>query len=549
MKYCYLGYVNKRAKTYEKFILMTVGRALKYIDESLLVSKVFANRKMAAMLALGFSAGLPILLVYTVLSAWLRESGASRSTIGFFVVVGFAYSLKFIWAPLVDRMKIPGFSKLLGNRRAWILFSTLGTTLAILSMSFQDPSKDLVSVAFCAVLIAFSSATLDVCVDAWRVDISKNEEQAAMSAVYQLGYRFGMVSAISGGLFLADIGGYQLTYIGLAFLALLGSSTPLWAAEPHKKNKSTNENKTEAFNCLIKGSLTLLIISALLYLGIKDGGYLRYIGSSLYNIYEGIYSYLPAGVGKSIAFFVLMIFSLLPFLGTVFFLTLGRSYLKKDEIYNVPIIGDLADLVKRTGWMALLVFAIVVSYRISDTTMGVMAMPLYIDLGYSKAVIGGVKGIFGISMLIFGAFAGSWSVAKIGMSKTMIFGAFVTIFTNLNFAWLATVSTPNTIYLFSTIGADNLAAGFSGSVFIAFMSILVNKKYSASQYALFSSLFALYGKSLAAFSGVLADKVDYVWFFVLTSVLGLPALIFVLYAWLNGFTDSINEDAVAKSCL
>jgi PAT family beta-lactamase induction signal transducer AmpG len=135
------------------------------------------------------------------------------------------------------------------------------------------------------------------------------------------------------------------------------------------------------------------------------------------------------------------------------------------------------------------------------------------------------------------------------MSKTMIFGAFVTIFTNLSFAWLATVSTPKTIYLFSTIGADNLAAGFSGSVFIAFMSILVNKKYSASQYALFSSLFALYGKGLAAFSGVLADKVDYMWFFVLTSVLGVPALIFVLYAWLNGFTDSINENAEAKSCL
>ena len=174
---------------------------------------------------------------------------------------------------------------------------------------------------------------------------------------------------------------------------------------------------------------------------------------------------------------------------------------------------------------------------------------LYIDLGYSKTVIGAVKGVFGISMLIFGAFAGSWSVAKIGMSKTMVFGAFVTIFTNLSFAWLATVSTPKTVYLFSTIGADNLAAGFSGSVFIAFMSILVNKKYSASQYALFSSLFALYGKSLAAFSGVLADKVDYMWFFVLTSVLGIPALIFVLYDWLNGFTDSINENAVAKSCL
>jgi len=439
-------------------------------------------------------------------------------------------------------------------------------------MSFQDPSKDLVSVAFCAVLIAFTSATLDICVDAWRVDISKNEEQAAMSAVYQLGYRFGMVSAISGGLFLADIGGYKLTYIGLAFLAFLGSSTPLWAAEPHKESKSIRENKIKAFNCLFRGLITLLILAVILYLGIKEGGYFRYIGRFSYNIYQDVFSNLPSGVVKSIGFFVLFFVSLLPFGGTIFFLTFGRSYLNRDEIYKVPIIGDLADLVKRTGWMALLVFAIVASYRISDTTMGVMAMPLYIDLGYSKTIIGAVKGVFGISMLIFGAFAGSWSVAKFGMSKTMVFGAFITIFTNLSFAWLATIktmvfgafitiftnlsfawlatiSTPKTVYLFSTIGADNLAAGFSGSVFIAFMSILVNKKYSASQYALFSSLFALYGKSLAAFSGVLADKVDYMWFFVLTSVLGIPALIFVLYDWLNGFTDSINENAVAKSCL
>jgi len=293
----------------------------------------------------------------------------------------------------------------------------------------------------------------------------------------------------------------------------------------------------------------LLILAVILYLGIKEGGYFRYVGRFSYNIYQEVFSNLPSGVVKSIGFFVLFFVSLLPFGGTIFFLTFGRSYLNRDEIYKVPIIGDLADLVKRTGWMALLVFAIVASYRISDTTMGVMAMPLYIDLGYSKTIIGAVKGVFGISMLIFGAFAGSWSVAKFGMSKTMVFGAFITIFTNLSFAWLATISTPKTVYLFSTIGADNLAAGFSGSVFIAFMSILVNKKYSASQYALFSSLFALYGKSLAAFSGVLADKVDYMWFFVLTSVLGIPALIFVLYDWLNGFTDSINENAVAKSCL
>ena len=172
---------------------------------------------MAAMLVLGASAGLPILLVYTVLSIWLREAGVSRSAIGFFVLVGFAYSLKFLWAPLVDRVKIPGFSELLGKRRGWMLFAILGTALSMLAMSFQDPTASLANVALCAVLVALSSATLDICVDAWRVDSASNEKQAAMSAVYQLGYRFGMIIAVSGGLFLADIGGFGLTYAGLAF--------------------------------------------------------------------------------------------------------------------------------------------------------------------------------------------------------------------------------------------------------------------------------------------------------------------------------------------
>jgi len=168
------------------------------------------------------------------------------------------------------------------------------------------------------------------------------------------------------------------------------------------------------------------------------------------------------------------------------------------------------------------VFAIVATYRISDTTMGVMAMPLYIDLGYNKSVIGGVTGLFGITMLIFGAFMGAWSATKYGMAKTMIAGAILTIATNLVFAGLATVTSPKAIYLFATIGAE---------------------------YALFSSLFAFYGKSLAAFSGVLADKIDYMWFFVVTSLFGVPALILVIYTWLSGFTDSIDENAVAKTRL
>jgi len=528
------------------------------LDDAFLISEIFASRKMAAMLALGASAGLPILLVYAVLSAWLREAGVSRSTIGFFVVVGFAYSLKFIWAPLVDRIKIPGFSKLLGKRRGWILFAILGTALAMISMGFQDPSKDLAGVAVCAALIAFSSATLDICVDAWRVDSATNDEQAAMSAVYQLGYRFGMITAVSGGLFLADNIGFQLSYTVLALIAFIGGSTPIWAGEPDWIRDGVSAEKRHIISTiglLCIGLLTLLIIAAFLYFGMQEGGYfrdfsyLKKLGGRRLDRAMSVLSNITPEFWKSVGFFFLTTAYLLPFLGTFYFLTFGRKSLSGDKIYNVPIIGDLADLVQRTGWMAMMVFAIVASYRISDTTMGVMAVPFYIDLGYSKSVIGGAKGVFGVTMLIMGAFLGGWSATKHGLARAMIAGAILTILTNLIFAWLATASSPKAIYLFATIGADNIAAGFAGSVFIAFMSILTNKKFSATQYALFSSLFAFYGKSLAAFSGVLADKIDYMWFFVVTSLIGVPALIFVIYTWLSGFTESIDENAVAKSGL
>ncbi len=529
---------------------MPTQSLLKKLDETFLVSEIFASRKMAAMLALGASAGLPILLVYTVLSGWLREAGVSRSTIGFFVIVGFAYSLKFLWAPLVDRLKIPGFCTLLGQRRGWILFSILGTALAMLAMSVQDPTTNLGGVALCAALIAFSSATLDICVDAWRVDSANNTEQAAMSAVYQLGYRFGMIAAASGGFILADIGGFKLTYSVLALVAFIGGSTPLWAGEPNwVRDKFRPENRSlfSTLSLFSAGLFTLFAIAAFLYFGMVEGGYLRRAGALIKSGFNAALSGF-SDQGRTRLGASLLIFTfLLPFLGTIYFLTLGRKLLAQERTYTIPIIGDLADLVRRTGWMALLVFAVVATYRISDTTMGVMAVPFYIDIGYSKSVIGVVKGAYGITMLIFGAFFGAWSASKHGLARAMIIGAILTIITNLVFAWLASISEPKTAYLFATIGADNIAAGFAGSVFIAFMSILTSKTYSASQYALFSSLFAFYGKSLAAYSGVLADKIDYMWFFVVTSAFGLPALIFVIFAWLSGFTESVDENAMAKT--
>jgi hypothetical protein len=333
---------------------------------------------------------------------------------------------------------------------------------------------------------------------------------------------------------------------------MAGASTPLWAGEPDWLRDGFAPPKRPLQNIIglaALGVATLLLIAVFLYFGMRDGGYLRALGGIVKNIFNAALSGLSPEGRKTLGLSFLIFVFLLPFLGVLYFLTAGKKSLAGEAIYTVPIIGDFADIVRRTGWMALIVFAIVATYRISDTTMGVMAMPLYIDLGYAKSVIGGVKGVFGISMLIVGAFAGGWGATKYGMGKAMIIGAILTIITNLAFAWLATVSTPKAIYLFVTIGADNIAAGFAGSVFIAFMSILTNKKFSASQYALFSSLFAFYGKSMAAFSGVLADKIDYMWFFVVTSGFGIPALILVIFTWASGFTDSINEEGVPKSRL
>ncbi len=514
------------------------------LDEFFLISQIFASRKMAAMLGLGFSAGLPIMLVYTVLSAWLREAGVSRTAIGFFVWVGFAYSLKFLWAPLVDRFQIPGFSKWLGNRRGWTLFSILGTSLAMIAMSFQDPAVNLSNIAVCAVLIALSSATLDICVDAWRVDSATNEEQAMMSAVYQLGYRFGMITAVSGGLLLADIGGFKWTYFGLAVVAAIGASTILWAGEPNKQNTHPNSSKTNlslpvAIPALGKGLACLAAIGLFFYFGLSEGGFLRHVGHALAKVFAAVMNIFPENSHNVIGSTFLGFILLLPFLTAAYFLTLGRKLLNQNATFSIPILGDFADIVRRTGWMSLIVLGIVATYRISDTTMGVMAMPLYIDLGYDKSVIGSVKGLFGISVLIFGAFLGGWAATKYGLARAMIVGAVLTIITNLAFAWLANVSSPKAYYLLVTIGADNVAAGFAGSVFIAFMSIMTNRKYSASQYALFSSLFAFYGKSLAGFSGVLADKIGYENFFIVTALFGVPALLFVIFTWQNGFTDKI----------
>ncbi|WP_418152399.1 MFS transporter [Litorimonas sp. RW-G-Af-16] len=473
---------------------------LKKVDEFFLISEIFASRKMAAMLALGFSAGLPIMLVYTTLSAWLREVGVSRTAIGFFIWVSFAYSLKFLWAPLTDRVRIPILADKIGNRLAWTFVAIIGVVISMVAMGFQDPSQNLQNVAICAIFIAFFSATLDICVDAWRVDAGEDKEQATLAAVYQLGYRFGMILAISGVLWVAQTTSWNIAYWCVAAIALVGASIPFWASRmPEPEAKPFKDIKWSRFAIIIPIIAVVLIFKK--YADIGD------------------------------LFYLILTVLALPFVFAAGLLIWGKTALSGSAIYEMPIVGDFADIVRRYGWLTLLILLIVMTYRISDYTMGVMAMPLYIDLGYDKGTIGQVKGLFGVVMLMVGAFAGGWSAVKFGLPRTLIVGAFLTIVTNLAFAWLAQIEAPLTHYLLVTIGADNLAAGFAGTAIIAFMSLLTNKDFTATQYALFSSLVAFSGKSLAGFSGALADMIDYQNFFIVTAMFGLPPLIAVIVSW------------------
>lgn len=502
-----------------------MNATLKKLDEIFFISEIIKSRKMAAMLALGFSAGLPIMLVFTTLSFWLRDVGVSRSAIGFFVWVGFAYSLKFLWAPLTDRIRIPVLSRFLGNRLAWTAVAIFGTSLSMVFMGLQDPAQNLAAVARCAVAIAFFSATLDICVDAWRIDVSDDEEQAMMAATYQLGYRFGMILAVSGVLWVAELSSWQTGYWCAAAAALIGASTPFWATPPPKPSEA--DTAPTNWTALIIG---VAVLSALV-IQLQKGAALREaiaaFGTSLASHSEVVRILLPLLMGLIILF--------IPFAFTVFLMTTGRGALDKPRVYDLPIVGDFTDIVRRFGWLTVLILIIVMSYRISDYTMGVMAMPLYSDLGYSKGTVGIVKGAFGIPMLMLGAFGMAWSSLKYGLSNTLIAGAVLTILTNLAFAWLSQIEQPLAISLFVTIGADNVAAGFAGTALIAFMSTLTDKKFTATQYALFSSLVAFSGKFLAGFSGVLADKIGYYDFFFVTAMFGLPALAAVLLAWKLGF--------------
>ena len=424
------------------------------------------------MLFLGFSAGLPILLVFGTLSAWLNSEGVDKTTIGFVSWVALAYGLKFIWSPLVDRLPLPLLTRYLGQRRSWMLLAQIGVITGLSLLSFSDPITNLTLVIVFAVLTAFSSATQDITIDAWRIEAIEDEFQGAMAGTYQLGYRIGMILAGSMAFVIADYYSWSAAYIVMAAFMSVGVVSTFVISEPDHTHRD-NEWKTE------ERVLTLLERK----------------------------QHLPEKIRNLQAWFV------------------------------GAVICPFADFFNRNGWNALLILSFIAVFRMSDITLGVMAFPFYQDMGYSGSEIGIVSGLVGKFVTIAGALIGGVLVVRYGVMRMLLAGAIIVILTNLLFAWLAGQQ-PLVIWLVLVVGADNLAGGLAGTVFIAYLSSLTNRAYTATQYALFSSIMLLLPKFIGGFSGVVVDQTSYPVFFLYAAALGIPSVVLIL--WL------MKKEAISK---
>jgi PAT family beta-lactamase induction signal transducer AmpG len=435
---------------------------------------VYLRPSVLRMLFFGFSAGLPFLLVFTTLTAWLRDYDISKSAIGFFAWIGTTYSIKVLWAPVVDRVPLPLLTKRLGQRRSWMILAQVGIAAGLAAMALTDPSGSLTAIALLALFVAFCSATQDITVDAFRIESDVDEYQAALASTYVIGYRLAILVAGAGALYIADFWSWTAAYLTMAACMSVGMLAVLLSREPSSADRLDIESDP-----------------------------------------------LVQSFRKS---------------------TSTRGWRQEAGAWIVgSIVAPFKDFVRRVGWLAFPVLALIGLYKISDLSMAAMANPLYIDLGFSLSEIASVTKVFGIVMTLTGGVIGGIVVARYGILPMMLAGALLVAVTNLVFAWLATVgySLPA---LFATIGADNFATGFSATVFIAFLSSLVSRRYTATQYALFSSFMTLPGKIIGGPSGVIVDNAGYVAFFFYASALGIPAILLILWLMRRRALDHVRAE-------
>ncbi|MGH9311065.1 MAG: AmpG family muropeptide MFS transporter [Vicinamibacterales bacterium] len=471
--------------------------------------RVYGERPALVMVALGFSAALPYFLVFDTLSAWLRAAGLSLEVIGFFSLVTLVSSFKFLWAPFVDRARIPVLTAWLGHRRSWMLVCQGLIMLGLWLVAGADPTRNLGAIAVFAVLVGFSSATQDIAIDAWRIEAAAVSKQGVMAAAYSWGYRAAMIVAGAVPLLLAQAYSWNLSYAVMAALMTVGVLAVL--AAPREQRHAIRTIHAEDIprapvrEAVEWGSRLVILAAGALVLGsglaANAGVFARVLGAfgatgardavlSAWASGPRVWVHLAAvlfGAG-------IIVLAALPLPG-------ART---RPAVYLSAALADpLRDFFVRHRGAGGLILALICLYRIPDFVLNIMN-PFYLDLGYTLVEIAEVRKIFGVGMTMLGVFVGGVAVARYGLLRAMVIGAFAGPVSNLLFIWLA-LQDHSLIALFLAIGLDNVAGGLAGTCLIAYMSSLTSAGFTATQYALFSSLYAIPGRLIASQSGRIVE--------------------------------------------
>ena len=473
---------------------------------------IFTKKEVMIMGGLGFSAGLPIMLVFSTLSVWLVKAGVERSTVTLFSWAGFAYSFKFLWSPIVDKFQIPLLHKI-GHRKSWLLITQILIFFSIILTSYSDPQNNLKFMAFAIVLIAFFSATQDIVIDAFRIESAPEKKQGPLASMYLAGYRIAMIVSGAGSLWLASIMSnenyqtevwknvYQIT----GFFMIIGFISTALCKEP-TNNKVKKINYKNQLKFTFSTILSILIFFVF-FLNIPEVKVLNHFYNFFYNIFKIVFSF-------GVALISLLILEKINFLPKK----------QSREIFINPII----DFFKRYKKIALMILLLIGLYRIADVVMGVMANIFYLEKGYEIKDIATFSKFFGLIATILGGILGGTFAMKFGTYKSLLIGAITAALTNVLFAFLAIIE-KNLFYLATIIIADNLASGFAGAAFVVYLSSLTSIKFTATQYALFTSLMLFIPKLIAGYAGGIVDVIDYPSFFIFTAVLGFPVIFLIIF--------------------
>jgi PAT family beta-lactamase induction signal transducer AmpG len=423
------------------------------------VIRALRRPKVAIMLALGFSSGLPFFLTAATLGYWMRDEGVDLKTIGFLSWVGLAYSFKFLWSPLIDRLDAPWLGKRLGRRRGWILIARVLIAGGLVAMASTGPSGGLVALGVAALVVAFSSATQDIVVDAWRIEAADSgEELGLLSSAYQLGYRIAVITSDALILFAAEHLGWPISYVLMAVLMLIGIFATFKAKEPEGADQVLHEKSAEAPLWTPRG------------------------------LFDAI-------VGPFIAFF--------------------RTW----------------------GWVGLLMLVFISLYRLPEFVMGPMATPFYHDLGIAKDTVGAVRGTVGLIASFLGIAAGGLLVARVGYMKGLIIGGITQGLGIASFALMGIYGGDPRLFG-AVMMCDNFGVSVAGVALVTYMSSLTSLGYTATQYAVLSSTYAIVGKFLKGFAGAVVEGLQaqgytlmqsYSLFFAGAGAIGLPAILLCLW--------------------